>query len=150
MIYKLRHVMVLFFALGLGAAAMYVEMNPWLRLLVAAFLLGPIMYGADGLGIPKLLRALPDDTFRHRQFGDLRSQVMQLLDLVRRLNWLNVDLERGVRKQEDIKEEIATAEQRLDGILTEIRGAAGRSSLGIEVEEEREDFSHHQSALEQP
>lgn len=146
MTYKLRHVMVLFFALGLGAAAMYVEMNPWLRLLVAAFLLVPIIYGADGLGIPKLLRAPPDDTSRHRQFGDLRSQVIQLLDLVRRLNWLNVDLERGVRKEEDVKAEIAMAEQRLDGILTEIRGAAGRSSQGTEVEEEREDVSSHQSA----
>ena len=90
------------------------------------------------MGIPKLLRALPDDTSRHRQFGDLRSQVIQLLDLVRRLNWLNVDLERGVRKEEDIKAEIAMAEQRLDGVLTEIRGAAGRSSRDTEVDEEPE------------
>ena len=43
MTYKLRHILVLFFALGLGAAAMYVEMNPWLRLLVAGFLLVPII-----------------------------------------------------------------------------------------------------------
>ena len=155
MIYKLRHVVVLFFALGLGAAAMYVEMNPWLRLLVAAFLLVPIMYGADGLGIPKLLRALPDDTSRHRQFGDLRSQVIQLLDLVRRLNWLHVDLERGVRNEDSVRTEIVQAEQRLDEILVEIRSVAGQASPEtvvpeIVVAEEKEDFSHSQSVQEQP
>ena len=150
MTYKLRHVTVLLFSLGLGAAAMYVDMNPWFRVVVAAFLLIPIMYAADGLGIAKLLNVLPDDPARHRQFGVLRSQVIQLLDLVRRLNWLNVDLERGVRKEDDVRAEIALAEQRLDEILTEIRSAAGRPSLGAEAQEQEEDFSDHQSAQEQP
>ncbi len=137
---KLRHVAVFFFALFLGAVAMYVEMNPSLRVLVAAFLLIPILYGAEGLGISKLLSVLPDPSVRHRRFGDLRSEVIQLLDLVRRLNWLNFDLERGGRNEDDVKGEIASAERRLDEILTEIRSAAGRSSTGIEVNEEREDL----------
>jgi hypothetical protein len=78
---------------------------------------------------------------------------MQLLDVVRRLNWLTVDLDRGVRNADAVKAEIAFAERRLDEILTEIRNAAGQSSteedfdeeserngrLGDEVEEERED-----------
>ena len=140
MTFKLRHLIVLFFALVLGAAAMYVEMNPWFRILVAAFLLIPIIYAAEGLGISKLLNALPDPSVRHRRFGDLRSEVIQLLDLVRRLNWLNFDLERGGRPEDDVKAEIASAERRLDEILTEIRSAAGRSSTGIEVNEEREDL----------
>ncbi len=140
MTFKLRHVIVLLFALVLGAAAMYVEMNPWLRILVAALLLIPIIYGADGLGIPKLMNVLPDPSVRHRRFGDLRSEVILLLDLVRRLNWLNFDLERGGRPEDDVKAEIASAERRLDEILTEIRSAAGRSSTGIEVNEEREDL----------
>ncbi len=128
---------------------MYVDMNPWYRIVVAGFLLLPILYGAEGLGIPKLLNPLPEDTVRHRQFGVLRAQVIQLLDLVRRLNWLNVDLERGVRKEDDVKVEIAHAEQRLDEILAEIRSVAGRPSQDTEVHEEREDFSPHQSAQEQ-
>jgi hypothetical protein len=150
---KFRHVVVLFFALFLGAVAMFVEISPWLRLVVAAFLLLPIIYAADGLGIAPMLNVLPDRRVRHRQFGVLRSEVMQLLDVVRRLNWLTVDLERGVRNADAVKAEIAFAERRLDEILTEIRNAAGQSSteedfdeeserngrLGDEVEEERED-----------
>ena len=129
---------------------MYVEMNPLFRVLVAAFLLIPIIYAAEGLGISKLMSALPDPSVRHRRFGDLRSEVIQLLDLVRRLNWLNFDLERGGRNEDDVKAEIASAETRLDEIFAEIRNAAGRSSTGIEVVEEREGFSHHESAQEQP
>ncbi len=148
MTYKLRHVIVLLFALVLGAVAMYVEMNPLFRVLVSAFLLVPIIYGAEGLGIPKMLNVLPDPSVRHRRFGVLRSEVIQLLDLVRRLNWLNFDLERGTRNEDDVKVEIALAERRLDEILTEIRSVAGRSSPGIEVDEEREGFSQHESAQE--
>ena len=150
MTYKLRHVIVLLIALVLGAVAMYVEMNPLFRVLVAAFLLIPIIYAAEGLGISKLMSALPDPSVRHRRFGDLRSEVIQLLDLVRRLNWLNFDLERGGRNEDDVKAEIASAETRLDEIFAEIRNAAGRSSTGIEVVEERDGLSHHESAQEQP
>lgn len=149
---KLRHIAVLFFALFLGAVTMYVEIAPWLRVLVAALLLVPIIYAADGLGIAPLLNVLPDPQVRHRQFGVLRSEVMQLLDVVRRLNWLTVDLERGVRNADAVKAEIAFAGKRLDEILDEIRSAAGRSSteddfdeeweadsgLEVEVDEERE------------
>ena len=149
MTYKLRHVAVLLLSLGLGAAAMYVDMNSWYRIVVAGFLLIPILYGAEGLGIPKMLNVVPDETVRNRQFGVLRGQVMQLLDLVRRLNWLNVDLERGVRQEDDVKTEIAHAEQRLDEIIVEIRSVAGRTSQGTEVHEEIEDFSPHQSTPEQ-
>ena len=129
---------------------MYVEMNPLFRVLVAAFLLIPIIYAAEGLGISKLMSALPDPSVRHRRFGDLRSEVIQLLDLVRRLNWLNFDLERGGRNEDDVKAEIASAETRLDEIFAEIQNAAGRSSTGIEVVEEGEGLSHHESAQEQP
>ncbi len=136
MTYKLRHVTVLFLSLFLGAGVMYVEISPWLRVSVAAFLLVPIIYAADGLGIAALLNVLPDRRVHHRRFGVLRSEVVQLLDVVRRLNWLTVDLERGVRSAHDVKAEIALAEQRLDEILDEIRGAAGRPSSGDEGEEE--------------
>ena len=61
---------------------------------------------------------------------------MQLLDVVRRLNWLTVDLERRVRNEDDVKAEIAVAERRLDEILTEIRGAAGQPSPGQEAYDE--------------
>jgi len=138
MTFKLRHLSVLVFALFLGAAAMYVEMVPWLRVLVAALLLIPIIYGADGLGIAQMLNVLPERRVRHRQFGVLRSEVMQLLDLVRRLNWLTVDLDRGVRNEDDVKEEIAVAERRLEEILADIRSAAGQSSTGEENDEDWE------------
>jgi hypothetical protein len=136
MTFKLRHFFVLLFALLLGAAAMYMDIAPWIRVVVAAFLLVPIIYAADGLGIAPMLNGLPDRSIRHRQFGVLRSEVMQLLDVVRRLNWLTVDLERAVRPEDDVKAEIAVAERRLDEILTQIRGAAGQSSGGEESYEE--------------
>lgn len=138
MSYKLRHVAVLFFALLLGAAAMFIEINPWLRVLVAACLLLPIIYAADGLGIAQLLNVLPDRRIRDRRFGVLRSEVVQLLDVVRRLNWLWVDLKRGIRNADDVKAQIALAEQRLDEILAEVRAAAGRPTGGVEFEEEGE------------
>jgi len=136
MTFKLRHLMVLFLALFLGAAAMYMDIMPWIRVLVAGFLLFPIIYAADGLGIAAMLNVLPNRNTRNRRFGIPRSEVMQLLDVVRRLNWLTVDLERGVRNDDDVKAEIAVAERRLDEILAEIRGAAGRSSPGEEPYEE--------------
>ena len=78
---------------------------------------------------------LPERRVRQRRFGVLRSEVRQLLDVVRRLNWLNFDLERGVRKEEVVKAEIALAERRLREILSEIRSAAGRSSTGEEFDD---------------
>ena len=135
MTFKLRHVAVLFFALFLGAVTMYVDIAPWLRVLLAAFLLLPIIYAADGLGIAPMLNVVPDRTVRPRRFGVLRSEVMQLLDVVRRLNWLTVDLERGVRNNDDVKEDIAAAERRLEEIIAEIRSAAGRPSKDEESDE---------------
>jgi hypothetical protein len=125
---KLRHVTVLFAALLLGAVAMYVEMDPWLRMIVAGFLLLPIIYASDGMGIAPLLNVLPDRRQRHRRFDVLRSEVRQLLDLVRRLNWLAVDLARADRPEKVVRAEIAAAERRLDEILAEIRVVAGRPS----------------------
>ncbi len=141
---KLRYVVVLFIALLLGAVAMYVDIAPWLRVLAAALLLIPIIYAADGLGIGPMLNVAsvpPDPAIRHRQFGSLRSEVMQLLDVVRRLNWLTVDLKRRVRNEDDVKNDIARAEGRLDEILDEIRGAAGRLSTGEGFDEESEGYS---------
>ena len=104
--------------------------------MVSGFLRLPIIYAADGLGIAAMLNVLPDRRERNRRFGVLRSEVMQLLDLVRRLNWLIVDLDRGVRPDELVRAEIAVAEERLDEVLAEIRSAAGRASSGDMLEQE--------------
>ena len=133
---KLRHLLVFIATLFLGAVTMYVPIVPWLRVMVAGLLLLPIIYAADGLGLAPLLNVLPERRERNRQFGVLRSEVMQLLDLVRRLNWLTVDLDRGVRPSEHVKAEIAAAERRLDEILAEIRRSAGQPSSGDLVDEE--------------
>ncbi len=117
---------------------MYVELEPWLRMLLAGLLLIPIVYASTGLGIPRMVNALPAQAVHDRQFSVLRSEVIQLLDVVRRLNWLTVDLERGLRNEGDVKAEIALAERRLDEILDEIRSAAGRSSTDPVVDEETE------------
>jgi hypothetical protein len=99
-----------------------------------------------------MLNVLPGraDSVRHRQFGSLRAEVMQLLDVVRRLNWLTVDLERGDRNEDDVKHEIARAEERLDEILADIRKAAGRpSSYEVaEIEEVRVAEESHSGVSE--
>ena len=145
---KLRHVVVFFFALFLGATAMYIDIAPWLRVLVAGLLLIPIIYAADGLGIAAMLNVMPDRRVRHRRFGVLRSEVIQLLDVVRRLNWLNFDLERGIRDNDVVKAEIAFAERRLNEILGEIRRAAGRSSTREEFDEEWEEGSGREGEVD--
>ena len=73
MTFKLRHLTVLVLALFLGGTAMYMDIIPWVRVLVAGLLLFPIIYAAEGLGIAAMLNVLPDRKVRHRRSSVLRS-----------------------------------------------------------------------------
>lgn len=70
----------------------------------------------------------PAERVRKRRFTRLRSQVQQLLDEIRRLNWMAVDAERGFRDPEQAAEEMDKIEDRLNKLIAEIRSTAGQLS----------------------
>ena len=72
-------------------------------------------------------------TSRGRVFRDLRSQVVVLLEHVRRLNWIAVDAERGFRDRDDAMREMDEIEAEIRGMISEVREAAGRANSAPET-----------------
>jgi hypothetical protein len=70
---------------------------------------------------------------RGRVFRELRSQVVLLLEQVRRLNWIAVDAERGFRNQDDAMREMDQIEDEIREIITDVRRAAGRPTVDPEI-----------------
>jgi hypothetical protein len=56
-----------------------------------------------------------------------------LLAEIRRLNWIAVDVERGFRTRDRALREMDAIEERLRGLIAEIRGTAGQMSDESEV-----------------
>ncbi|NIQ55088.1 MAG: hypothetical protein GWN71_17355 [Gammaproteobacteria bacterium] len=67
-----------------------------------------------------------EDRVHRRRFVRLRAQVQQLLDEIRRLNWMAVDAERGFRDRETAAEEMDAIEDRLKDMIADIRSTAGQ------------------------
>ena len=130
---KLLYTVVLVTASLLDAVVIYVFTEPLARVTMGLLFLLPIIWAADALGIADMISDLPRTRLRHRQYGALRSHVRLLLDVVRRLNWLAVDLERGIRSEDDIREEMNQAHDRLKEIVEGIRDTAGRAAADPEV-----------------
>ena len=125
---KLLYTLVLITAFFLDAVVIFVFTDAMLRVILGLLFLLPIIWAADALGIADVISDLPRTKVRHRQFGALRSHVRLLLDVVRRMNWLAVDLERGIRSPSEVEEELDGAYERLKEIVEEIRSSAGRAS----------------------
>ena len=123
---KLKHAAVLIFALFLGAICVYLMPNPLWRVVVALLLLLPILQAADGLGLSERLNERRGKKGRDRQYNALRAKIGMLLDVVRRLHWLAVDRERGIRSREEVQADMDVAQERLEEIIDEIRSAAGQ------------------------
>ena len=130
---KLLYTVVLIAVFFLDAMVIYVFTDPVMRVTLALLFLLPIVWAADALGIADMISDLPRTQVRHRQCGALRSNVGQILDVVRRLNWLSVDLKRGIRPEDEVKEEMDQAYGRLQSIVDEIRDTVGRASADPEV-----------------
>ncbi len=131
---KLLYTAALVTAFLLDAIVVFVFTDPVMRVIVALLILLPIIWAADALGIADMVSDLPRTKVRHRQYGALRSHVRLLLDVVRRMNWLAVDLERGFRSPNEVEEEMDQAYIRMKGIVDDIRDVAGRPSADPEVE----------------
>ncbi len=70
---------------------------------------------------------------RGRVFRELRSQVVLLLEHVRRLNWIAVDAERGFRDRDSAMREMDAIEDEIREVITDVRRAAGRSNAEPET-----------------
>ncbi len=98
------------------------------RLTLGLLLLAPIVWASARLGVVELLTQSESDKVHKRRFTRLRGQVQQLLDEIRRLNWMAVDAERGFRSREKAMLEMDVIEGRLKEIIAQIRSTAGQMS----------------------
>ena len=130
---KLLYIVVLMTAFLLDAIVIFVFTDPVPRVTLGMLFLIPIVWAADALGIADMISDLPRTQIRHRQYGALRSNVRLLLDVVRRMNWLAVDLDRGIRSPSEVEDEMEQAYVLMKGIVDEIRQVAGRASADPEV-----------------
>ena len=105
----------------LDAAVLYFPVDQGLRLIIGLLLLPGIRL--------ELTEALADNdrwASRGRVFRELRSQVVLLLEQVRRLNWVAVDAERGFRDQDEAMVEMDKIEEAMREIISDVRKAAGK------------------------
>ena len=121
-------VVVLVASLLADAAVLYFAEEPAARLSLGLLLLAPTVWSSARLGVVELVTQSPTDKVHKRRFVQLRSQVGQLLDEIRRLNWMAVDAERGFRSREAALQEMDRIEGRLKELIEEIRDTAGQMS----------------------
>lgn len=130
---KSLSIVVLVIAVCLDALVIFVFPDPLPRVIMGLLFLIPIVWAADSLGVAGWITDLPATRVRHRQYGALRSNVRLLLDVVRRMNWLAVDLARGIRSPEEVEDEMDEAYSLMQGIVLGIRKTAGRASADPEI-----------------
>ncbi len=125
---KRLNALLLVIAVVLDAGILFFVQGTWVRLFMGVWLLVPIIVMASYLDVAGMLGDLPTISRRERHFPLLRTKVTALLDEVRRLNWLVVDLDRGFRSRNTVEADMEMSEQRLQELLKEIQRAAGQSA----------------------
>ncbi len=115
------------------AAVLYFPVDPSQRVVVGLLLVPVILW--TGIQLEAVAMVTTRDRFasRGRVFRDLRSQVVMLLEQVRRLNWIAVDAERGFRDQDSAMREMDAIEDQIRVIITDVRQAAGRANAEPET-----------------
>ena len=121
----------LFTAFLVEVAVVYFVQNPMMRSVVGMLLILPILWIVSRTDMTEIMTEMYDGD-KKRHFKGLRSRVVQLLDEIRRLNWLAVDAERGFRSRDEALREMDLIESHLKEIISDIRRAAGQSSGEIE------------------
>ena len=136
------YVAVLILSVLLDAVVLYYPVDPTPRLIIGLLLIPIILWAALRLEVDGMLAPQNRWASRDRVFRELRSQVVLLLEQVRRLNWIAVDAERGFRNQDDATREMDEIENEIREIITDVRRAAGRPTSSPETgtvpERERE------------
>jgi hypothetical protein len=110
--------------------------DPWTRLLLGLLLLAVVVWSSARIGVLDIITRSPVEPVYKRRFVRLRGQVQQLLDEIRRLNWMAVDVERGFRNRESATQEMDLIEARLKELIAQIRSTAGQLSSEVDTEHE--------------
>jgi hypothetical protein len=125
-LFRTLHLVSLFAAFLVEAAVLYLVDDPMVRAVAGVLLIFPILWIVGRTKTVETISEFPDlDKKRH--FKGLRARVAQLLDEIRRLNWMAVDADRGFRDRDQAMREMDRIERRLKEIISEIRSAAGQS-----------------------
>ena len=108
------------------AAILYFPLDQAPRVIIGLVLL-PVMLWA-GIRLEAMAMLTNQDRWasRGRVFRELRSQVVMLLEHVRRLNWIAVDAERGFRDRDDAMREMDAIEDEIRDMISDVRRAAGK------------------------
>ncbi len=115
------------------AAVLYFPVNPAQRVVVGLLLVPVILW--TGIRLEAMAMAEGQDRWasRGRVFRELRSQVVLLLEHVRRLNWIAVDAERGFRDRDEAMREMDAIEDEIRDMISDVRRAAGRPTAEPET-----------------
>ncbi len=121
-------------ALGAMAWILYFGQDPLTRLGIGLFLLAIVMWGSGKLGIVEWVAVSVGRRFKRRKYLLLRAEVDNFIKDVRRLNWLVMDAERGIRPKQEMQADLAALEEKLHEQVHRIRKACGRVSEEREVD----------------
>jgi hypothetical protein len=114
---------ILIIALIAAIVMIYDSANPG-RSLLGGALLAVIVWTAAQIPVVQIIRETVTNRPR-RRFLQLRSQTVQLLAEIRRLNGIAEDEKRGFRDQRTAELEMETIQDRMQELLKGIREAAG-------------------------
>ena len=89
------YLVVVISAVVFDAVVLYFQSESTLRLFLGLLVLPIILWAGTRLEVLEILAKQPRWASHGRRFRELRSQVVMLLEQVRRLNWIAVDAERG-------------------------------------------------------
>ena len=114
------------------AAILYFPIDQVPRMIVGLLLLPVMLWSGIRL---EAMAMLTNHRWasRGRVFRELRSQVVMLLEHVRRLNWIAVDAERGFRDRDDAMREMDSIEDEIREMISDVRRAAGRPTAEPET-----------------
>ena len=127
------YIAVLILSVLLDAVVLYFPVDPAPRLVIGLLLVPVMLWAAIRLEIDGILVTQNRWAYRGRVFRELRSQVVMLLEQVRRLNWIAVDAERGFRNQDEATREMDEIEGEIRQIITDVRRVAGRPTAERET-----------------
>ena len=124
---------VLVMSVLLDAFVLYFPVEAAPRLVIGLLLVPIILWAGIRFEVTAMDASQSRWATRGRVFRELRSQVVLLLEHVRRLNWIAVDAERGFRNQDEAMREMDDIETEIREIITDVRRAAGRPTVEPEA-----------------
>jgi hypothetical protein len=117
--------LVLITSFGAGVYVLYFVAEPAMRMVFGVMALLGVMWSSSYLSVvDRMIRAL-DGQRRLRRYPKLRSRVGQMVDEVKRMHWLVVDMDRGFRKEDTVRAEMEAIQLRLSEWVESLPEVAG-------------------------